>query len=133
MSTTSLKGCLDWPGAEQVVRVVRSRTQKGETSTETACFITSLDRKRGNAKTLATLIRGHWSIENGLHWVRDVTFGEDACRVRTGDAAQVLAATRNAVIGVLNLNGCENKATAQRRYAVHPREALALIRGEIEN
>jgi hypothetical protein len=42
---------------------------------------------------------GHWAIENGLHWVRDVTFAEDACKVRTGTGPQVMASLRNLVIG----------------------------------
>jgi len=50
---------------------------------------------------LLAYLRNHWRIENELHSVRDVTLGEDACRVRSGDAPQVLAAIRNAVIHLL--------------------------------
>jgi len=58
-----------------------------------------------------------------------VTFGEDACRVRTGHAPQNLAIVRNLAITLLNGIGCKNKAAALRRHAAQPREALALIRG----
>jgi predicted transposase YbfD/YdcC len=63
--------------------------------------ITSLRRDAADAAALLALVRGHWGIENGLHYVRDVTLGEDACRVRTGNAPQVLAALRNAVVHLL--------------------------------
>ena len=72
----------------QVFRLVRERTAGGVTVTETAYGVTSLTRERADAGRLLELVREHWSIENGLHHVRDVTLGEDACRVRTGSAAQ---------------------------------------------
>ena len=61
---------------------------------------------------LLALRRGHWSIENNLFGIRDATFGEDACRVRTGHGPQNLAAIRNLTVGLLNLIGCANKAAA---------------------
>jgi hypothetical protein len=61
---------------------------------------------------LADLIRGHWGIENGLHWVRDVTFAEDASQVRTGSAPQIMAALRNLVIGVLSRAGQPRRRAA---------------------
>ncbi len=105
----------------------------GQTTTEIAYGITSLSRDRADAEKLLALTRDHWSIENSLHYVRDVTFGEDACRVRTGHAPQNLAAIRNLTITLLNKAGFKNKAAALRRHAAHPNEALALIRGEPEN
>ena len=54
---------------------------------------------------LADLLRGHWTIENGLHWVRDITFAEDASQVRTGNGPTVMAALRNLVVGVLSRQG----------------------------
>ena len=73
------------------------------------------------------LWRGHWGIETRLHYVRDVTLGEDACRVRTGAAPQALAAVRNAVISLVRLAGKTNVAAALRRFAAKPAEALAAI------
>ncbi|MBI4234185.1 MAG: hypothetical protein HY686_07085 [Chloroflexi bacterium] len=58
--------------------------------------------------------------------MREVTFDEDRCQVRTGTAPQVMAALRNTVIGLIRLAGGRNIAASQRRYAAHPREALAL-------
>ena len=72
--------------------------------------------------------RGHWGIENRLHYVRDVTMGEDANRTRTGTGPQVLAALRNAVIGRLRLSGATNIAASLRRNAARVGEAVEVIR-----
>ena len=128
-STTALNGYLDWPGVQQVFQVQRTRTIHGQTTTETAYGITSLPRDRADAAKLLDLVRGHGGIENRLHHVRDVTFGEDACRVRTGHGSQNLAALRNVAVTLLNQAGYKNKAAALRRHAAQPHEALALIRG----
>lgn len=60
------------------------------------------------------LVRGHWQIENAIHWIRDVTFGEDASRARTGNLPAVLATIRNTVIAALRLAGASNIAQARR-------------------
>ena len=78
--------------------------------------ITSLTSDRADAARLLALVRGHWAIENGLHWVREVTFDEDRSQVRTGAAPQVLAALRNTAIGLFRLAG----ATAIRPNATCP-------------
>lgn len=132
-STTELNDYLDWPGVQQVFLLHRRRTMQGRTSVEKVYGITSLSQEEAPAEELLDLVRGHWCIENSLHWVRDVTFGEDACRVRTGQAPRFLATCRNLAIGLLNRVGCTNKAAALRRYAAKPHEALELIRGIPEN
>ena len=90
---------LCWPGAEQICRITRQRTINGIPSLEIVLAITSLTRLRADAHKLLKLSRQHWSIENRLHYVRDVSMGEDACRVRAGHAPQLLAALRNLAIG----------------------------------
>ena len=79
------------------------------------------------AARLLHLNRNHWSIENNLHRVRDVTFGEDASRVRRGNSPQVLAATRNALTHILSAARVPNFAAALRRFAIRPFEALRLL------
>jgi predicted transposase YbfD/YdcC len=118
---------------QQVFKVERRRTIRGQSSVEVCYGITSLSREQADARRLLELTRQHWGIENRLFWVRDVTFGEDACRVRSGGAAQVMAGLRNAVITLLNRAGCRNKAAALRRYAAKPEEAIALVRDGPEN
>lgn len=117
----------DWPKLAQVVRVERERSGPGGSSVEVAYFITSLDRDRADAARLLDLVRAHWHIENRLHYVRDVTLGEDACRVRTGSSPQALAALRNGVIHLLEGVEAPSKAAAMRRFSAHPYEAIQLI------
>ena len=89
--------------------------------------ITSLSADRANAAALLTFLRDHWQIENGLHYVRDVTLGEDACRVRSGTAPQVLAALRNAVVHLLATVSAESHPEAIELLQIHPEEARRLI------
>jgi len=89
----------------------------GTTTTEVRSFLTSVPRSEANAGRLLEWVRGHWSIENRSHSERDVTRGEDASRVRTGSGPQVMAAVRNATIGLLRLTGATNIAEAIRRDA----------------
>lgn len=89
--------------------------------------ITSLKAEEANARRLLGLTRLHWGIENKVHYIRDVTLGEDACRVRKGSTPQVLAAVRNAVIHLLAGVEASSNAAAIRRLNNHPEEALALL------
>ena len=109
----------------------RTRVLKGKAEVEAVYGITSLTRQEADAGRLLALTRGHWGIENGLHYVRDVTLGEDGCRVRTGSAPQVLAALRNAAVHLLGAVEAPSKAAATRRLCAHPAEAIALIRAEL--
>lgn len=127
-ATTALNDYLDWPFLGQAFKLVRERTVNGKTTTETVFGITSASREKADAKRLLKLARSHWTIENGVFHVRDVTFGEDACRVRKGCAPMILSTLRNAAIALLNQGNTPNKAAALRRHAAHPNEALALIR-----
>jgi hypothetical protein len=116
-ATTALNGYLDWPGVTQVGQVERVVVEDGKTTTEVRCFITSVPRSEAGAGQLLEWVRGHWSIENRSHYVRDVTMGEDASRVRKGSGPQVMAAVRNAAIGFLRRTGATNIAAALRRNA----------------
>jgi predicted transposase YbfD/YdcC len=125
--SAALTGYLDWPGLGQVCRVDRAVTRRGRTTTETAYALTSATPRRAGPRRLLRWWRGHWEIENRLHWVRDVTFDEDRSQVRTGAAPQALAALRNTAIGTLRRAGHTNIAAATRFYAAHPRAALPLL------
>jgi hypothetical protein len=76
---------------------------------------------------LADLLRAHWAIENGLHWVRDVTFAEDGSQVRTGTAPQVMACLGNLVIGALCRAGPVDLAVALGHHSRDPRRPLATL------
>jgi len=122
-------GDIVFPGATQIFRIIRhaggldaQRTRK-----EVVHGITNLTPQQADPAALAALIRGHWAIENSIHWVRDVTFGEDASRVRTGNAPAVLAAIRNVVTTALRLAGSVNIAAARRAGALNPAAAIQLF------
>ncbi len=129
-ASTLLVEQLDWPGVRQIFRLERERRINGKSTRETAYGITSLPPDRVDATRLLELTRKHWHVENRLHWVRDMTFHEDACRVRSGSAPQILAALRNVAIHLLQPLAFPSKAAACRRFAIRPFEALELIQGE---
>lgn len=79
------------------------------------------------AQALLALVRGHWTIENRLHWVRDVTFDEDKSQVRTRNGPRVMATLRNLAISILRLGGAEVIAKAVRWCSRDHRRALRLI------
>ena len=120
-----------WPGLRQVCRVERRRTvrRRGRVrhETEVSYAITSLPPERADATALLAYLRGHWSIENRLHYVRDVTFDEDRSQVRCGAAPQVLAACRNLALALLRRAGATNVAAALRTHAGRPRDAVNLV------
>jgi Transposase DDE domain len=113
-----------WKDLGQVYRITRERWADDEHTVEVAYRITSLRPEQAGAARLLQLDRGHWGIENGLHHVRDVTLGEDACRVRSGDAPQLLAAARNLALGLLRPMGFPSIAAGTRRIVMHPIEGL---------
>lgn len=86
--------------------------------------ITSLSPKQADAERLLELSRGHWSVENRLHWVKDVTLREDECRVRHSGIAQVLAALRNAVVRLLRTSGLQPLVAATEYFAEHRDAAI---------
>lgn len=118
---------LAWPGARLMLRMERTFTHKGTARVmhEIDYALCSLDVDHVSAADLMRLWRGHWHIENRLHYVRDVTFAEDASRIRAGHAPQVMAAIRNAAMTAARLAGFSNIAEALRFFAQMPYRALA--------
>jgi predicted transposase YbfD/YdcC len=125
-ASTALDGYSDWPGLGQACKIERTVRRPGKLTVEVAYAVTSLGREVGPSELLR-LWRGHWAIENRLHWVRDVTLGEDASQVRTGSAPQFMAALRNAVLGLLRQQGSANIAASLRDLAWRPGAALRLL------
>jgi hypothetical protein len=126
-STTMLNEHLDWPGLKQVCRVRRQTLRQGAWTTEVQYAITSVARDRADSSTLLGWWRGHWGIENKVHWVRDETFGEDRCRVRCGSAPQVLAGVRNLVMNWFRSRKTVNLAAALRENAWNPQPLFAML------
>ena len=126
-ATTALKGYLDWPGVAQVGRVESEVERDGKRTTETRYFITSVPREVAGAVGLLSWSRGHWTIENRSHYVRDVSLGEDASRIRKGSGPEVMAALRNLAIGFLRSTGVSNIAEAMRRNAARVGELFTRL------
>jgi predicted transposase YbfD/YdcC len=124
-----LKGYVEWPYAEQVFKLEREFQQlnTGKRSQEVVYGITSLMASEANAARLLEITRGHWGIESGLHYRRDVTLREDRCRVRMGQAPQVLAVINNLVLGLFARLGYTHAPEARRHFAAHLDEAVNLI------
>jgi predicted transposase YbfD/YdcC len=115
-----------FPHGARAIKVVRRRRRRGQArpSVETVYAITSLGHRDADPRLLAAWIRSHWTIENCLHWVRDVTEGEDHSSVRTGSGPQVMAALRNTAINVIRLRGGTNIAAAHRTFSYRPADVL---------
>ena len=96
-------------------------------ATEVTYLITSLPPERASATTLLGYLRGHWRIENRLHYVRDVTFDEDRSQVRLGATPQVMATCRNLALALLRRAGTPNIAAALPTYAARPHQAVSLV------
>lgn len=126
-----------FPGAVQLIKVVRRRRaldgtrtrarRKVKTTVEVVYFVTSLDHRQADPGLLAAWAKSHWRIENRLHYVRDVTFGEDASQVRVGSGPQLMAAIRNLVIGLARLAGSDNIARCTRRWCRRGPDALDVL------
>jgi predicted transposase YbfD/YdcC len=89
-----------WPGLKALIAIERTRELNGKTSRERHYYISSRDR-RTKAKGLAAYIRGHWSVENNLHWQLDVSFNEDQRRVRKGHGAENLSRLTRIALNLL--------------------------------
>ncbi len=127
--TTAMNAYLadDWAGVAQVGRLVRLVRTATKTRVEIVYVLTSLTPAKADVQRLLTLVRSYWRIENSRHYVRDVTFGEDRSRLRTGEAPQIMAAFRNLALTLLHRAGCTRIAAARRHLAAHPLHAVALL------
>jgi predicted transposase YbfD/YdcC len=127
-SSNMLKDYVKWPYCEQVFRLERHfvRISDNKVSEEVSYGVSSLTRAEADAERLLALVRGHWGIENGLHFRRDDTLKEDRCRLK-GQGAQAMAAINNLVLGLLRKTDFETLPDARRYYAVNLPAAIALI------
>lgn len=120
---------LAFPYCFQVFRIERITTiiKSDKTREEIAYYVTSLPQHKASPERLLGLARGHWHIENKLHWTRDVTFDEDRSQVRTKSGPRVMAALRNFVISLFRLCGFQNIAAALRCLSWDPSRSLFLL------
>ena len=128
-ASTLLTDYSNWPGLAQVYqyRSERNNSRIGEMTSYTQYGITSLSPEVASAEDLLKLRRGHWTIENKVHWVRDTVLGEDASQTRSGGLPQVMAALRNTALSVLRFAGHTKIAETIRFLASRPKLAVNLI------
>lgn len=127
VASTALNDYLDWPGLGQVLMIERTWWERGERKTAVRYGITSLPAAVASADRLLTLVRGHWQIENGLHYVKDVTMGEDRSLIHKGNGPSNLAILRDTVVSVLHRAGWRTIAERLRFYSGNAHAALALL------
>ena len=127
---TKLPSRLDkkWPDITAICRIERIRETKDRCSREVIYAITSAPPKAFDAAALLKASRDHWSIENCEFHVRDVTFREDASRIRTGEAPEIMALLRSSVLGLIRPTG-RKPTEARPAYAAHPKAAIRLLMG----
>jgi predicted transposase YbfD/YdcC len=133
LKVVTIAAGIGFPHARQAIQITR-RTRPvcagrtGRWRTETVYAITDLGPHQARPDELAAWIRGHWQIENGLHWVRDVTYAEDLSQIRTGNGPQVMASLRNLAISLHRLDGATNIAKALRHHARNATRPLHLLK-----
>lgn len=128
-TSSALDDYFSWPHARQVVCRTSRRINltTGEIVEERQYAITSLAPAAASPAQLAALWRGHWTIENRTHYVRDVSFGEDRCRIRRGHAAHALTALRNLIIALFRHAGWRYMPDALRHFAAYPDRVLRFL------
>jgi predicted transposase YbfD/YdcC len=129
LKVTAVAAGLAFPHAAQAIQIVRRRrlSRKKKWSAQTIYAITSLTATRASPAALAAIIRGHWAIEDRLHWVRDMDYDEDRSQVRTASGPRVMASLRNLAITILRLAGHDSIAAALRHHTRRPDRPLRTI------
>jgi predicted transposase YbfD/YdcC len=117
-----------FPYARPAIQITRKtrRLSSKKWRTEVVYAVTSLAVEQAAAAEIAAWIRGHWTIENRLHWVRDVTHDEDRFQVRTGTGPRAMASLRNLAVSILRIAGATNIGKATRHHAWDPLRPLHL-------
>lgn len=129
MKVVEVTAGLPFPGHPKAIQIVRRRKARDGKAwhREVIYAITSLTAERAAPAEIAGILRRHWAIENELHWVRDVTFGEDASRIRTGTGPAVLATIRNLLISLAHLAGTTEIAAWLRHNARRYSRPIGLL------
>jgi len=127
-ASSMLRGFANWPYVEQVFRLERycQRVRDGKITVEVRYGVTSLTASEANPERLLQCVRGHWQIENGLHYRRDDTLHEDRCRLKR-QAAHAMAVLNNLILGLLRQQGITDVPVARRYYAANLDDAVRLV------
>jgi len=127
-ASSELAEYADWPYLAQVVEIRRWwQNAAGVIQQHRWLGVTSLPAQQAGLRRLLQLKRGHWGIENRLHWVRDVVFGEDKSTLHKGSGPHLLAILRNIVLNLLRLSGHEHITQTLRANSRSTSRALAIL------
>jgi len=126
-ATADLAAVVDWPYLAQAFMVIRSWEVHGQVHQEIHWGVTSLPVGVADVARLLELRRGHWRIENRLHYIKDVTLGEDASLIHRGQGPAVMSLLRDGVVSLLHAAGHQQIAPRLRYHSRHPAAALALL------
>jgi predicted transposase YbfD/YdcC len=125
--SSELAEYLDWPYLAQVFQLTRTWTRKGVTKQEVKLGITSLPQASATAARLLALKRGHWGIENRLHYVLDETLREDRSTRHGGHGPDIMAMLRRTAVSTLRRAGVDQIAARLRHNCRHPEDALKVL------
>lgn len=114
---------LSWHSVKRIIKVTSTTLSYGKCTKEVHTYVSSLEV---DAKTFLHIIRSHWKIENSLHYVKDVSFEEDACRTRTGQIPFIQTMIRSLAINFINLNKFSNIKQARKLFAWSPHRLFTL-------
>ena len=131
--SSELKGYSDWPGLEQVFELRRCWQSKGVWKEAVRYGVSSLPATIANPERLLTLKRGHWTIENRLHYIKDVTMGEDKSTLHCANGPKIMAALRNTALNLLRHAGFSSMTARMRYHSTHPQAALEVLSLSFEN
>lgn len=128
----TIRSGIAFPHARQAIQVTRKScpikvTSTKWTRTETVYAVTSLAADQVKPPQLAAWIRGHWTAENRLHWVRDCSLDEDRSQIRTGCGARAMASLKNLVTSMLRVSGVTNTAHGLRHHSWNPTRPITLL------
>ena len=115
----------EWKNLQRVVLVNRERTEKGKRIEKNAFFITDIHLQ---AMEFHEGIRGHWGIENRLHWVKDVIHKEDSNRIKNGNAPLNRAVLSTMAINLHRKNGHQSITYGQIKFGSNVKDLFNLIR-----
>jgi predicted transposase YbfD/YdcC len=121
-----VQGADDWTGLQRVIHVERQVSRAGKDTLSHHYYISSLCSDQ--AEVFAAGIRGHWSIENRLHWVKDVVQHEDGSRIRKGNGVETLSILKNVAINICRELGFDSIKGAAIHFASHVKELLEYFR-----
>lgn len=128
-TTSLLKDFSDWPGLHQSFKLTRTTTylKAGQQTTEVVYGFTNLPEEIAPPACLLEVIRGHWTIENQLHWVRDVSFGEDAASFHKNQAPHAFATLRNLALTLIRAAGFDCVPEAFDTFSAQPALACQFL------